>query len=123
VEVPVVGGVLCDPGDLVCGNIAGEGLALFPALQVVIGAVGAVGDDTELAGFHVLDLGDLLEDLGWSGLVHGMNIYLSIYLSTKKRPSRVITRMASRARDVPARQNHLAVPKSRLYNVGSEFVE
>jgi hypothetical protein len=35
-ELPVVGGVLCHAGDLVCGNIEGEGFALFPALQVVI---------------------------------------------------------------------------------------
>jgi hypothetical protein len=65
-EVPVIGGVLCHAGDLICGNIKGEGFALFSALQVVIGTVGAVADNTEFAGFHVLDLSDLLEDLRWS---------------------------------------------------------
>lgn len=65
-EVPVVGGVLCHAGDLISGNIKGEGFALLPALQVVIGTVGAVADNTEFAGFQVLDLSDLLEDLRWS---------------------------------------------------------
>ena len=77
-ELPIAGGVLRDEGNLVCGNIEGEGLAVFPALEVVVGAVGAVADYTEFARFHVLDLGDLLEDSGWSGLIHGWNIYLRI---------------------------------------------
>ena len=63
--MPVVGGVLGHAGDLICGNIKGEGFALFPALEVVIGTVGAAANNTEFAGFHVLDLSDLLEDLGW----------------------------------------------------------
>jgi hypothetical protein len=77
-ELPIVGGVLRHHGDLVCGNIEGEGFAVFPALQVVIRAIGAVADDTEFARFHVLDLSDLLEELSRIELVHGHNIYIYI---------------------------------------------
>jgi hypothetical protein len=49
-----------------------------------------VADDTEFARFHVLDSGDLLEDLRWSGLIHGWNIFPRIHFSTKECPAKGI---------------------------------
>jgi hypothetical protein len=83
-ELLIAGGVLAHHGDLVGGNIPGEGFAVFSALEVVIGAVGAVAEDTEFARFHLLDLADLLEDLRGFELIHGQSIYVSIHFSTKK---------------------------------------
>jgi hypothetical protein len=77
--------VLRHHGDLVRWNVAAEGFALFPALEVVVGAVGTLADDAELARFHVLDLGELLKNLGWRDVIHGRSIYTYIYYSTKKR--------------------------------------
>jgi hypothetical protein len=67
----IVGCVLSHRLDLVAGNVAAEGFALFAALEVKIGAVGAMAKDTEFARFHALDLGDLLKELGRVGLFHG----------------------------------------------------
>lgn len=86
-ELLIAGGVLAHHGDLVGGNIPGEGFAVFSALEVVIGAVGAVAEDTEFARFHLLDLGDLLEDLRWFELIHGKSLYTCIYFTTKKGSS------------------------------------
>ena len=83
-ELPIVGGVLSDEGSLVGGHVAGEGFAVFPALQIVIGAIGAVPNDAEFARFHGLDLGDLLEEVSRIELVHVGTIYDHIHLSTKK---------------------------------------
>jgi len=58
----IVGCVLSHRLDLVAGNVAAEGFALFAALEVKIGAVGAMAKDTEFARFHALDLGDLLKE-------------------------------------------------------------
>jgi hypothetical protein len=57
----VVGSVLGDHLDLLAGNVAAEGFAIFAALEVIIGAVGALAKNTEFARFHALDLGDLLK--------------------------------------------------------------
>jgi len=62
-ELLIVGRVLSDHLDLVCGNVAGDGLAPFTALKIVVRTVGTLTHDTEFAWLHVLDLGDLLEDL------------------------------------------------------------
>src|SRR5258705_9533487 len=57
---------------------------MLPALQIVIGAIWALANDTEFARLHVLDLGDLLQDLSGIEVLHGANIYLCIYHTTKK---------------------------------------
>ena len=84
----VVGGVLGDHLDLVAGNVAAEGFAIFTALEVIIGAVGALAKDAEFARFHALDLGDLLKELAGIGLFHGRSIYVCIYYTTKNAPFR-----------------------------------
>lgn len=85
-ELLIVGGVLGQRLDLIRGNVTGAGLALFTALEIVIGAVWALANDTEFARLHVLDLGDLLEDLSGIELFHGRK-YIRMYtLYHKKRP-------------------------------------
>ena len=80
----IVGGVLGHLFDLVAGNVAGEGCALLSALEIVIGPVGALANDTEFARLHVLDLDNLLQDLSGVKLFHGGTIYVCIYYTTKK---------------------------------------
>jgi hypothetical protein len=67
----IVDCVLSHPLDLVAGNVAAEGFALFTALEVIIGAVGALAKNTEFARFHALDLGDLLKEFAGLRLFHG----------------------------------------------------
>ncbi len=62
-ELLVVLRVLSHNFNLVCGHIAADGLAVFTVLQVVIGPVGTLTKDANLAGLHPVDLGDLLEKL------------------------------------------------------------
>lgn len=71
--------------DLVAGNVAAEGLAVFTALQVVVRPVGALANDTEFARLHVLDPGNLLEDMSGVKLFHAGNIYTCIYYSIKNK--------------------------------------
>ncbi len=79
-EVLIVGGVGRDLLGLVPGNVTGESFALLAALQIVIGPIGALPDDTEFAGLHALDLGDLLEQrLRRFRRFHGRSIYYCIY--------------------------------------------
>jgi len=86
----IVGGVLGQHLDLIWGHIAGEGPAVFPALQIVIGAIWALANDTEFARLHVLDLGDLLQNLSGIEVFHGASIYICIYYTTKKEGFRAI---------------------------------
>lgn len=61
-----------DSRDLLEGHIAAAVFALFPGIEIVVGAVGALAGDTEGAMLHVLDLEDLLEEyLGIDGSSHG----------------------------------------------------
>jgi hypothetical protein len=80
----VVGCVLGDHLDLVAGNVAAEGFAIFTALEVIIRAIGALAQNTEFARFHALDLSDLLKELAGMGWFHGESIYVYIYYTTKK---------------------------------------
>jgi hypothetical protein len=61
----MVGGVLGDQFRLLPGDIAGNGLTVFARLKVVVGALGTLADDAELARFHAIDLSHLLEDRLW----------------------------------------------------------
>jgi len=60
-KAAVVGGVSGDELGLLTWNIAGKGLAVFPALEIVVRALGSLADNTELARLHPVDLGHLLE--------------------------------------------------------------
>jgi hypothetical protein len=60
-ETLKIGSVFGHHGRLVNGHVAAEGLALLAALKVVVGTVGALADNAKLAGFHALDLSDLLK--------------------------------------------------------------
>ncbi len=74
-----VGRVLTEHLNLIRGNIAGEGLALFPALEIVIGAVRTLANDAEFARLHALDLGDLLKDFSGSEWFHWRK-YIRMYI-------------------------------------------
>jgi hypothetical protein len=45
--------------DLVSWHVEAKRLAVFTALEIVIGTLGAFAQDAELAGLHALNLGDL----------------------------------------------------------------
>jgi len=47
---------------LLLRDVATNVLTALPSLMVVIGTIGAFPQKTKLAPFHVVDLGDLLED-------------------------------------------------------------
>jgi hypothetical protein len=55
-----VGSVFSDQLSLVNRNIAGESLALFSTLEVVVRPVGSLTDDAQFTRFHALDLGDFV---------------------------------------------------------------
>jgi hypothetical protein len=101
-ELLVVSCVLSDQLGLVCRNIAGEGFATFPTLEVVVRTIGSVAKDAEFTRFHALDLGDLLEQLSKSSLIHSWNIYMNIYINTKYEPSGSFARITSYARSACA---------------------
>ena len=82
----VVGGVLGEHFDLVGRNIAAEGFALLPPLEIIIRAVGALAQDAELARLHVLDLGDLLEQLSSLGSVRLLHEQKYIYMHILWQP-------------------------------------
>lgn len=97
-ELLIVGGVLGQRLDLIGGNVTGAGPALFTALEVVIGAVWALANDTEFARLHALNLGDLLKDLSGIELFHGRK-YICMYIyTTKKDRFRAFSRWVSCAR-------------------------
>jgi len=78
----IVGGVLGEHFDLVGRNIAAAGFALLPPLEVIIRPIGALAQDAEFARLHVLDSGDLLEQLSGLGslrLLHEGSICICIY--------------------------------------------
>lgn len=66
---------LPDGGGLVLGDVAGIILAVFPALKLEVGAIGALAHDGELAPFHALDFSDLFDQPCGRKRVHGRNIY------------------------------------------------
>jgi hypothetical protein len=80
----IIGGVLGHPFNLVARNVAADGFAVFPALEVVVRPGGALANDTEFARLHGLDLSNFTKDLSGVRLFHGQSIYLSIYFATKK---------------------------------------
>jgi len=81
----MVGGVGGDQLSLFPGNVAGDGFAVLTALEIVVGAIGTLADNAELAGFHVLDLGYLLEQrLRRRCLIHAQSIYIYIYYDNEK---------------------------------------
>ena len=59
----MVGGVHRHLFGLISRNIDGEGFAVFPTLEVVVGTLGTLTNYTELAGLHALNVGNLLEKL------------------------------------------------------------
>ena len=48
---------------LIARNVDGEGFAVFPTLEIIVGALGTLTNDTELAGLHALNVGNLLKKL------------------------------------------------------------
>ena len=98
---------LLDIGDLVPWNIAGDVLAVFVALVVVIRPVRTFSDNVQSASFQAVDLGDVLEDgLGGgcrcgfcSGFgCHWAEVYvLHIYLDNKKTENTPHRRILSHA--------------------------
>jgi hypothetical protein len=50
-------------GRLVPGNVTGHVFAVLPSLVLVIRAIGPFAQHGELASFHLLYLGDLLEEI------------------------------------------------------------
>ena len=53
-------------------NVAGDVLAVFVTLVVVVRPLGSLPDNVERPPFHALDLGNLLKDgVGKSCLAHG----------------------------------------------------
>ena len=83
----IVGGVLGEHFDLLGRHIAAESFALLAPLEVIIRPVGALAQDAEFARLHVLDVGDLLEELSGLGslrLLHGSSICVCIYSDNKK---------------------------------------
>jgi hypothetical protein len=82
----IVGGVLGEHFDLLGSNIAAEGFALLPPLEVIIRPIGTVAQDAEFARLHVLDAGDLLEQLSGLGsvrLLHERSICIYIYYNNQ----------------------------------------
>lgn len=57
---------LLDGGDFVLREVAALVLAVFPGVEIVIGAIGALADDAEGGVLHALNLKDLFQE-GLSG--------------------------------------------------------
>jgi hypothetical protein len=55
----VTGQRLLIGGPLLPRHVAVEVSAIFPTLEMIVGAVGTLTHDTQFPSFHVLDLGDL----------------------------------------------------------------
>ena len=47
-------------GNLLGRDVLGEVAASFPALKVVVRAIGSMADNREVSSFHAFDGGDLL---------------------------------------------------------------
>jgi hypothetical protein len=76
---------LLDLGDFVLGQVATLIFAVFPGVEVVVGAVGSVAEDGDRAVLHAVDLEDLFEEGPWSErCIHESNIDSTIYTATKK---------------------------------------
>ena len=60
-KASIIGRMDGDQWSLIARYVAGEVLAIFAALELVIGPVRSLTDDTELAGLQVADLSDLLQ--------------------------------------------------------------
>src|SRR5882762_9619295 len=82
-ELLVIAGMQSHHGGLISRNVAAHRSTLFAALKVIIRAARALANDTEFARLHLLDLGDLLENLRGEKLFHGHTIYIHIYYTTK----------------------------------------
>lgn len=71
---------LLDLRDLVLRDVAALIGTLFPGVEVVVRAVGALAHDREGAVLHALDLEDLLQEaLRRKRMVHGVSIYDHLY--------------------------------------------
>ncbi len=56
---------------LIAGHVTGNIFPVFPDLMFEVCPCGALGHDRKLSALHALDLGDLLNQLGWIWGVHG----------------------------------------------------
>jgi hypothetical protein len=65
---------------LVLRDIAAHVLAVLPSLMVVVGTVGALAKEAEFATFHVLDLGDLLEEFLRGSRGDHAEVYSKLYI-------------------------------------------
>jgi hypothetical protein len=67
----IAGDRVLQSGRLVPRNVTGHVFAVLPGLVLEIRAIGSFAQHGELAPFHLLDVGDLLEEiLGVRGGVH-----------------------------------------------------
>jgi hypothetical protein len=48
---------------LIAGNMPRDILTVLPGLKLVVGTLGTIGHEGQLASFHPFDLSDLLEEL------------------------------------------------------------
>lgn len=58
----ISGDGLLEGRDLILRNIPRDVLAVFPSLMVVVGALRSLPQNAGFTPFHVLDLGDLLQE-------------------------------------------------------------
>jgi hypothetical protein len=85
-ELFITGDGFLKGGNLISGDVTRDVLPIFPGLVVVVGAIWALPEDAELAPFHVLDLGDLLEeDLRSDFSIHGDIVYSKLYTKSTKK--------------------------------------
>jgi ATP-dependent protease HslVU (ClpYQ) peptidase subunit len=76
---------LLDFGNLILRDIAALVGAIFPGVEVVVRAAGALADDREGAVLHASDLEDLFQEVLRSERnAHEASIYVHIYSATKK---------------------------------------
>lgn len=70
--------------DLLVRDIPGYGLALFPALEIVIGPLGTLTEHAKFAAFHEVNLRDLSQYRFTSNSCHAPSIYTHIYTRPSK---------------------------------------
>ena len=86
VELITVNG-LFDGFHLITRHVPGGVLIIFPSLELEKGTLGALSHNGEFAAFHLLNLGDFLEEDFWRFLsLHARSIYYNRYSVSKKTP-------------------------------------
>ena len=79
---------LLNLGDFVLRQVATLILAVFPGVEVVVGALRALADDGEGAVLHAWNLEDLFEEgFRREGCIHETSIEVHLYYTTKNSPN------------------------------------